>query len=82
MRALADLFRLKLDAPMIEDIVAGPAFSRHSKFDKVFSADARVEEQQAAEALHAEEIEKVVAWAEKVAESRGISLRLEAPLLA
>jgi hypothetical protein len=81
MTALADLFRLPLSAAMIDEIVAGPAFSRHSKFDKAFSAAARVEEQYAAEAIHAEEIDKVVLWAGKVAESRGISLRLEAPLL-
>ena len=81
MAALADLFGLKLSAPMIDEIVTGPAFARHSKFDKAFSVSARVEEQETAEALHADEIEKVVAWAEKVAESRGIALRLEAPLV-
>ena len=64
MSALSTLFGVALDVPAV---VAGPAFTRHSKFGNDFGAAERVAEQQQAAPAHADEIEKVVAWAEAVA---------------
>ncbi len=80
MTRLAGLFGLPLDAAAIDAIVAGPAFTRHSKFDGDFGAAARAEEARDAAVIHAEEIEKVAVWAEAVAASTGMSLVLPAPL--
>lgn len=77
MAALGTLFGLSLDAPAV---VAGPAFTRHSKHGQAFDAEARTRER-ATEAAHADEIEKVAIWAETVAQSQGISLALPRPLL-
>jgi hypothetical protein len=79
--ALAGLFRLPLDAPAIAEIAGGPAFSRHSKFDKPFDARDRRAEHRDATELHRDEIEKVAVWAETVAASAGIAMQLDAPLL-
>lgn len=79
MAALAALFGLSVD---VGAIVAGPAFTRHSKLGDGFGADARDAEIAIAAAIHADEIEKVAVWTEKVAESAGLSLDLPAPLLS
>ncbi|OYY75984.1 MAG: hypothetical protein B7Y43_16770 [Sphingomonas sp. 28-62-20] len=80
MTGVADLFGLGVGEADVADIVAGPAFSRHSKFDKPFDAAERRREQRAAEAGHADEIEKVALWAETLAAQRGIALDLGAAL--
>ena len=76
--ALATLFGLRCDAAAI---VAGPAFTRHSKTGAAFGGGARAAEQQAGEGPHADEIDKVAIWAEAVARGAGVPLRLPAPLL-
>jgi hypothetical protein len=81
MARLSDLFGLGLDAAAAGSVVAGPAFTSHSKSDTAFSAADRLAEQRDAAATHADEIEKVAIWAEAVAVAAGLSLRLEAPLL-
>ncbi|WP_159982525.1 MULTISPECIES: hypothetical protein [unclassified Novosphingobium] len=81
MKQLAALFGLPLDAAELGEILAGPAFSRHSKFDTPFAAADRVAEHHAAEHIHAEEIDKVVRWTEVVAQTARIDMRLPAPLL-
>jgi hypothetical protein len=81
MAALSDLFGLGLDAPAIERVLAGPAFTSHSKSNAGFSAADRLAEQRDAAETHADEIEKVAVWAEAVAAAAGLSLQLEAPLL-
>jgi hypothetical protein len=81
MARLSDLFGLGLDARAIDSILAGPAFTRHSKSNAEFSAADRVSEQRDAAQTHADEIEKVAIWAEAVAAAAGVSMRLEAPLL-
>ena len=78
MAALGRLFGLALDVPAI---VAGPAFTRHSKSGDAFGAAARAGEERDAAALHADEIDKVAIWAEAVAASAGLDLDLPAPLL-
>lgn len=81
MAALAALYRVPLAKSELDALVAGPAFTRHSKFGEAFGSEARDEENRAAEALHADEIDKSIAWVEKVAEGAGIPMTLPAPLL-
>jgi hypothetical protein len=81
MARLAALFRLPLDDAGLAAIVAGPAFTRHSKFDTSFAAADRADEHRAAEEIHAEEIDKVARWAEVVAENAGVSLAPPSPLI-
>lgn len=77
MAALGSHFGLELDVPAI---VGGPAFTRHSKTGSAFDVAARVAEQ-AAEAAHADELQKVARWAEAVAQSQGVPMVLPAPLI-
>lgn len=81
MTALGRLFGLAIDEAMAGEIAAGPAFMRHSKFSGAFDRAARMAEQAAADALHADEIRKVDVWAQAVAARAGVPLRLDAPLL-
>lgn len=81
MTGLSDLFGLGLDEAAIEAVLAGPAFTSHSKSNTGFSTADRLAEQRDAAATHADEIEKVAVWAEAVAAAAGVRLRLEAPLL-
>jgi hypothetical protein len=81
MARLSDLFGLGLDGPAIEKVLAGPAFTSHSKSKAGFSAADRLAEQRDAAETHADEVEKVAIWAEAVAAAAGVSMQLEAPLL-
>jgi hypothetical protein len=81
MARLSDLFGLGLDEPATERILAGPAFTSHSKSNAGFGAADRLAEQRDAAETHADEIEKVAIWAEAVAAAAGVSMQLEAPLL-
>jgi len=81
MARLSDLFGLGLGDRAIGEILAGPAFTSHSKSNAGFSASDRLAEQRDAAETHADEIEKVAIWAEAVAAAAGLSLKLEAPLL-
>lgn len=81
MARLSDLFGLGLGEPAIDRILAGPAFTSHSKSNAGFSAADRLAEQRDAAETHSDEIEKVAIWAEAVAGAAGVSMRLEAPLL-
>ena len=81
LTALGQHFGLAIPKETVSDIVAGPIFQRHSKFDTAFDADAREAERKAGEKLHADEIEKVTVWAESVAQNAGVSLTLPASLL-
>ncbi len=81
MAALATLYALPLDTAAIDAIVAGPAFTRHSKSGEAFGRQARAREYDDAGAIHGEEIDKVARWAEVVAEGAGIPLALPAPLI-
>ena len=77
MDALGDLFGIVIDA---DAVVAGPAFTRHSKHGTAFDAAAREREREA-EAAYNDEIEKVVIWTGRVAEAQGIPLTLPNPLI-
>ncbi len=78
LAALAALYDIALDVPAI---VAGPAFTTHSKSGAGFDGAARAAEIDAAAGLHADEIAKVAIWTEKVAEAVGVPMQLPAPLL-
>ena len=78
--ALASLFGIALTEAQIASTVAD-VFARDSKSGKAFASGQRAADQTAAEALHADEIEKVSSWAEAVAASAGIDMALPAPLL-
>ena len=78
LTALGALFGLALDVPAV---VAGPAFSTHSKHGTAFDAAARAAELATAE-TYADEIGKVAAWTTAVAATVGLDLVLPAPLLA
>ena len=81
LAALSSLYDLGLDEGATQAIVAGDAFTRHSKGGGKFDAAERRADQREAAFVHAEEIEKVVVWAEAVAQSAGQSLDLPARLL-
>lgn len=80
--ALSQLFAIELDAAAVAAVVAGPAFTRHSKNESEFGGAARIAEQRDAAELHGDEIEKVAIWAEAVAASAGVPLDPGAPLLS
>jgi hypothetical protein len=81
MARLSDLFGLGLDGPAIDRILAGPAFTSHSKSSAGFSPADRLAEQRDAAETHADEIGKVVVWTEAVAAAAGLSTKLDATLL-
>lgn len=81
MAALARLYALPLDDAAVAGIVAGPAFTRHSKFGQDFAAGDREAELRAGAEVHAEEIEKVTVWAEAVAAAADVPMTLPSPLL-
>jgi hypothetical protein len=82
MAKLAALYGLRLDADAIAAIVAGPAFTRHSKSGDSFGQAQRVDEQRVGTSAHADEIDKVAIWAEAVAASAGVPMDLPGALLA
>jgi hypothetical protein len=78
--ALGRLFGLTLGEAEVAAIVAGPAFTTHSKSGAAFGGAERADEYAAAARAHADEIEKVTVWAEAVAANVGIAMTLGAPL--
>ena len=81
MEAIIAHYGLTANAAVISEIVAGPAFSQHSKSGAVFSAQQRAVEYAQARAAYGEEIGMVTVWAERVAETFGIAMAAPNPLL-
>ena len=81
LTAAARHFGLALDSRAVSEIVAGPAFTRHSKSGTDYSAEARRDDYAAARAAYGDEIDKVLSWAGAVAASAGIALIPPHPLL-
>ena len=71
---LSILFQLELNSEELRNIVAGSAFTRHSKFDESFNANTRMSDQREATAIHGKEIEMVVHWAEIIAANNDIPM--------
>ena len=78
--AVAKLFSLALDERTAAQIV-DDVFARNAKDGSNFADGQRASERAAGEAVHAEEIEKVAAWAEVVADGAGIGGAFTAPLI-
>jgi hypothetical protein len=74
-------YGLACDAATVARIVAGPAFSKHSKSGAAFNAEDRQAEYEAARGAYGEEMDMVLAWALQVAESVGITLEPPGALL-
>ena len=81
MEQLVAHFGVALGKEALHELVSGPVFTRHSKTDTEFDAQAREEDQQHGDTLHAEEIEKVYAWAEAVAKNIGLPMTLPSSLI-
>ena len=62
-------------------ILEHPAFTTHSKFGGQFDTAARIAEHHAAAEAYGDEIEKVLVWANALAETAKISFDLPSPLL-
>jgi hypothetical protein len=81
LTTLAELFDLATPEPSWRDVLSGPAFNSHAKTGQAFSVDDRKAEYSAAASAHADEISKVVRWAEIVAQSTDVPLTLGNGLL-
>ena len=79
--AIAMLFGMALTDTEIADVIAGPAFTGHSKTGAAYGSDERAADYQAAAAAHGDEIDKVIIWAEAVARNAGLSAKPPMPLL-
>lgn len=79
--AAAAHYGLALGADAVAEIVAGPAFTRHSKSGAAYSAQARRDDYAAARAAHGDEVALVLEWAGKVAEIAGVALAAPHPLV-
>ena len=78
MMRLGALYGLTFDAAAI---VRGPAFTRHSKFGGIFGQAQRVDDQEVGLRGNADEIDKVMVWAEAVATNAGVPMVLPSALL-
>ena len=78
MAALAAHFGVTMD---VEAVVAGPAFTRHSKLGSDFGAASRGADIRDGADAYADEIAKVAYWATMVAQNAGLPLELPAGLL-
>lgn len=76
MKRISEHFDLKLEDEAINEIVSGPAFTRHSKTNVTFDRQSRESNRQSDITLYADEIEKVFIWAKIVADNAGIPLAL------
>jgi len=83
MSALTQHFGIDLSDGQLDEVMAGPAFTTHSKqAAERFDAGDRAKEQADMAEIHAEEIGMVAAWTQAVAQSQGIELTLPASLLS
>lgn len=74
LQAVLRHYGLPSDTDLAARIAQGPAFATHSKSGTTYSAQARQADYAAAHAAHADEIDKVCAWAGQVAAAQGLSL--------
>jgi hypothetical protein len=80
LEALAAHYGLGADRTAIRALASGPAFTSHSKSGAAYSAERRAADYAAIRAAHADEITKVVVWAEAVAVNAGLPLTPPLPL--
>ncbi|MGH6785457.1 MAG: hypothetical protein ACREBO_01395 [Novosphingobium sp.] len=79
--AVAGHYGLALSDAAVADIAAGPAFSRHSKSGAAYTPANRAADYATAREAYGAEIEMVVEWARRVAETAGVDLAARYPLL-
>jgi hypothetical protein len=79
--AVSAHYGLAIDEAALTRIVEGPSFTRHSKSGAAFTAADRDREYSAARTAYGEEIDTVLAWSERLAETAGIALAAPASLL-
>ena len=79
--AVAELYAITLTRVEVAGIVAGPAFTTHSKDRRAFDPTARDAEYDASAAAHGDEIDKVLVWADAVARGAGVAMVLPSPLI-
>ena len=82
LTAFATLTGHPLSPTAVTEIATGPAFQTHSKSGSAFDMRDRAAEIEHGDRIHAEEIEKVLRWAEAVAESAGVALAAPARLVS
>lgn len=80
MRAAGQLYGLTLDEAAIAASIA-ENFARDTKTGDAFAAGQREADRKAGEAAHADEIDKVTAWIEAVAQANGLALNLPNALI-
>jgi len=78
--AICDLYALSADADTIDAMADSDVFGRNAKDGTVYQANDRMREQIEGAALHADEIDKVLVWADAVARNAGVALEPPAPL--
>ena len=74
LAAVSEHFGLGASPADVAAMASGPAFKRHSKSGEAYSPAARAADYAAARSAYGEEIEVVLAWAEKLAESSGVTM--------
>ena len=78
LAAIGPLFSIALDSAAVAN---SDAFRRNAKDGSAFGRDQRAAGQRSNAGLHADEIEKILIWAEAVAANAGVTMTLPAPLL-
>ena len=73
---VAQHFGLQVDKAMASAIVAGPVFGRDSKTGAQFSNGQRTDAARQGMSLHADEIGKVLTWADRIADNISLPYRL------
>jgi len=81
LAAVAAHYGLQLDRAAIAEIISGPAFGQHSKSGAAFTSTDRSMEYAAARAAHGEEIDMVLEWSRRVADTAEVAMAAPNPLL-
>ena len=81
LTAAAHHYGLTASPADLAAMAGGAAFTRHSKSGAAFDAAQRAEEYAEARRAHGDEIDKVLIWAQAVAEANGLAMDLPLPLL-
>lgn len=81
LAAICALFGLSADAATIDALAQSKAFGRNAKDGTAYQAADRDRDRSDGAVLHAEELNKVLAWAHAVARNAGVAMDPPAPLL-
>ncbi len=81
LRAVTAHYGLAMSEAQLSAVLAGPAFSQHSKSGAAYSSEARNADYARVREAHGEEIGMVMVWAEAVAKAAGVAMDAPNPLL-